>query len=611
VTKPIYILGISGFYHDSAAALIRDGDVVAAVQEERFTRKKGEARFPIQSIRYCLDEAGIGVDALCHVVFHEKPWVHFERLLETHLAYAPRGLFSFLRNMPPMIQSKLWIRKLVQRELDAPDLSVLFCEHHESHMAAAFYPSPFERAAVLTVDGVGEWATTRWGTGRGSDLQVKGEISFPHSLGLLYSAFTQYLGFQVNRGEYKVMGLAPYGEPIYAETILEELVELRDDGSFRLNMKYFSYPYGGRMIHRRMEKLFGTPTRVPETALEKIHLDLAASIQTVCEEILLKIVSHVHKETGEKSLCLGGGVALNCVANGRILRESGFTELWIQPAAGDSGSALGAAWAVWYQYLGIQRTRETDQDDQHGSYLGPSYSNDEIQAFLDAVGARYARLEDQDLPAAIAESVANQEVVGCFRGRMEFGPRALGHRSILADARSETMQRTLNQKIKKRESFRPFAPMILEEEVRSFFEISGPSPYMLLVAPVVPEKRVTLSQEDRALLGLDMRNAARTEIPAVTHVDFSARIQTVHQERQPVLHAVLRAFQAQTGCPLMINTSFNVRGEPIVCTALDAYRCFQATDMDTLYLENFRLLRAEQGAWAAEEWTNEKLGWSP
>ncbi len=591
--KSIYILGLSAYYHDAAAALLKDGVIVAAAQEERFTRKKGDPSFPRNSVAFCLKSQGIGVEDLDHVVYYEKPWVHFERLLETYLSFAPKGVTSFLRAMPAWLKQKLFIRKMIQQALGW-DKTVLFCDHHESHMGAAFYPSPFEESAILTVDGVGEWATASWGKGVGNELEVGGEIHFPHSLGLLYSAVTYYLGFKVNFGEYKVMGLAPYGEPKYVDVIYDKLVDLREDGSFKMNMDYFNYASGLTMTNDRFGDLFGGPRRTPETKLDQRHMDVARSVQQVTEEIMLKMANHAHKMTGSKNLVLAGGVALNCVANGRILREGPFENLWIQPAAGDSGSALGAALVAWHRYLGKPRVAHGESDSQFGSYLGPSFSEEEIRAYLKEKEAPFVELSDEELPAKVASIIGDDKVVGFFHGKMEYGPRALGGRSIIGDARSADMQTTMNLKIKYRESFRPFAPTVLRERVAEYFEHDRESPYMLLVAPVREDRCKEISDEQKKLFGLEKLKVPRSDVPAITHVDYSARIQTVDGAHNRRYYEVLKAFEEQTGCATMINTSFNVRGEPIVCTPDDAYKCFMRTEMDYLVLENFLLEKGAQ-----------------
>ena len=607
------ILGISAFYHDSAAALVRDGDIVAAAQEERFSRKKHDARFPQHAARYCLEAAGVTLSQVDHIVFYDKPLVKFERLLETYLAYAPSGFRSFLASMPVWMKEKLYLKHLLRKELselggmkeDAlPPL--LFTEHHQSHAASAFFPSPYEKAAVMCLDGVGEWATSSVWQGEGNALTPLWEIDFPHSLGLLYSAFTYYTGFKVNSGEYKLMGLAPYGEPKYVDTILEHVLDLKADGSFHLNMDFFNYATGLTMTNDRFHALFGGPPRKPESPLEQRHMDLAQSIQAVTEEVVLRLAKNVHKETGNEYLCLAGGVALNCVANGRILREGPFKGIWIQPAAGDAGGALGAALAIWHQYLGKERKVGGAMDGMKGAYLGPHYSNDEIRAWLDANGAKYQHLEDAQMSERVAEILADENVVGWMQGRMEFGPRALGGRSIIGDPRSVRMQSVMNLKIKYRESFRPFAPSVRYERVSDYFIHQGPSPYMLITAPVQENIRISMSEEEQKLFGIAKLNVPRSSLPAITHVDYSARIQTVHEETNPRYHALLCAFEAKTGCPVLVNTSFNVRGEPIVRTPEDAYRCFMRTEMDYLVLENFLLAKVEQPVQEQDEsWKTE------
>jgi carbamoyltransferase len=593
-----YILGISAYYHDSAACLVRDGEIVAAAQEERFTRKKHDHNFPANAVEFCLRYAGISGSEVDHVAFYDKPLLKFERLLETYMDYAPAGIRSFIKATPLWLREKLWIREQVSRECDYKG-KVLFTEHHESHAASAFFPSPFESAAVLTMDGVGEWATSSYGYGKGNELHLLRELHFPHSLGLLYSAFTYYTGFKVNSGEYKVMGLAPYGEPRYVDKILNDLVDLRDDGSLRLNMKYFNYCQGLTMTNSRFDELFDGPARKPEALLTQRHMDLARSIQEVVEIAMLRMARHVHKETGESNLCLAGGVALNCVGNGRLLREGPFENVWIQPAAGDAGGSLGAALSVWYQYLGNPRNVETvcrgHQDGMNGSYLGPQFTSDDIQDYLDGIGARYQRLNTSELIASVAQVLAEEKVVGWFQGRMEFGPRALGARSIIGDPRSPRMQSQMNLKIKFRESFRPFAPSVLRESVADFFEMDCDSPYMLLVAPVKSELRRAMSADEEALFGIEKLNVPRSTIPAVTHVDYSARVQTVRREENPLYYDLIAAFGRLTGCPVLVNTSFNVRGEPIVCTPEQAYTCFMRTEMDCLVMEDFVILKSEQG----------------
>jgi carbamoyltransferase len=652
------ILGISAYYHDSAAALIRDGEIIAAAQEERFSRKKHDARFPKNAIAYCLKEAKIDLRELDRIVFYDKPLVKFERLLETYLAYAPQGFRSFLAAMPIWLKEKLYLKTMLKRDLAAiancktnklP--SLLFTEHHQSHAASAFFPSPFQKAAVLCLDGVGEWATTSVWLGDGNELTPQWEIDFPHSLGLLYSAFTYYTGFKVNSGEYKLMGLAPYGEPKYVDKILNYLIDLKDDGTFRLNMDYFNYTVGLTMTNKKFDQLFEGPPRQAEGKLTQREMDIAASIQVVTEEVVLRLCRTVKKELDVDYLCLAGGVALNCVANGRILREGIFKDIWIQPAAGDAGGALGAALAIWYQYSEQTRTvsanstansREslksefittnaaveertevltanqavatvaksvahlTCHDQMRGSYLGPRFTDAEILEYLDAVQASYHRLDDAELMPQLAEILEQGNVVGWFQGRMEFGPRALGGRSIVGDPRSAKMQSVMNLKIKYRESFRPFAPSILAERVADYFEIDHSSPYMLLVAPVKASLRIPMTAEQEQLFGIEKLNIPRSEIPAITHVDYSARIQTVHKETNPRYYDLISHFEERSGCSVLVNTSFNVRGEPIVCTPEDAYRCFMRTEMDYLVLENYLLPKSEQIPWKQDDaWKNE------
>jgi carbamoyltransferase len=589
------ILGISAYYHDSAAALVVDGKIVAAAQEERFTRLKHDHAFPSNAISYCLAEAGLRPGDLDYVGFYDKPFLKFERILETYLAFAPGGFRSFLKAMPLWMRQKLHLPREIRRELEGEyRRRIVFTEHHESHAASAFFPSPFEEAAILTLDGVGEWATASFGVGEGNRIELSHELQFPHSLGLLYSAFTYFCGFKVNSGEYKLMGLAPYGTSIYAEEILDKLIDLKEDGSFRLDLSYFNYCQGLTMTSSRFDRLFGGPPRAPETPLTQREMDLAASIQKVTEEIVLRAVRHLHARTGMKNLCLAGGVALNCVGNGRILREGPFERIWIQPAAGDAGGALGTALFIWYQLLGNQRSVR-EPDGQSASLLGPRFSGDEIRAFLDSTGAVYRCFEDERvLDGEIVDLIEEERVVGLLQGRMEFGPRALGCRSIIGDARSRGMQSVMNLKIKFRESFRPFAPIVLRERVSDYFEMEdeGDSPYMLLVADVVEAKRLPVS--DDGAIGLEKLKIIRSEVPAITHVDNSARVQTVDPQRHQRLHRLMRCFEERTGCPVMINTSFNVRGEPIVCTPEHAYHCFMGTDMDVLVLENFLLLKEEQ-----------------
>jgi carbamoyltransferase len=596
------ILGISAYYHDSAACLLRDGQIVAAVQEERFTRKKQDAGFPRQAIQYCLETGGVALSDLRAIVFYDKPLLKFERLLETYLAYAPHGLRSFIAALPVWMKEKLLLKNLLQRELT--NLSVgmkkstlpllLFTEHHESHAASAFYPSPFDRAAVLCMDGVGEWATTSAWLGEGNRLTPLWEMPFPHSLGLLYSAFTYAAGFKVNSGEYKVMGLAPYGQPKYVKAIYEHLIDVKPDGTFRLNMDYFNYCTGLTMTNSRFADLFDGPPRQPETLLTQRDMDLACSIQQVTEDIMVRLAWTLYRETGTANLCLAGGVALNCVGNGKILRNVPLAGLWIQPAAGDAGGAVGAALAGWHQFLDNPRTPRVAMDGMQGGFLGPAFSNHEIEHFLKTIDAPYTRLSDDALLEQIADELAAEKVVGWFQGRMEFGPRALGGRSIIGDARSPRMQSVMNLKIKYRESFRPFAPSVLRERLTDYFDLDTDSPYMLLVAPVQEKRRVAMSEEQKALWGIDLLNVPRSDIPAVTHVDYSARVQTVHAATNPRYYRLLRAFEAKTGCGVVVNTSFNVRGEPIVCTPEDAYRCFMRTEIDVLILENCLLYKADQ-----------------
>jgi len=591
------ILGISAFYHDSAAALVVDGQIVAAAQEERFTRKKHDAGFPALAVDYCLGEAGLSPEQLDYVGFYDKPLLKFERLLETYLSYVPAGFGSFVKAMPLWLKQKLYLPREMNRGLNnAYRKRYIFTEHHESHAASAFFPSPFEEAAILTVDGVGEWATASFGTGEGNRIRLTHELHFPHSLGMLYSAFTYFCGFRVNSGEYKLMGLAPYGEPKYADLILEHLIDLKPDGSFRMDMSYFNYCQGLTMTSGRFHRLFGGPPRKPESQLTEREMDIAASIQQVTEEIMLRMARYVHEETGKQHLCLAGGVALNCVANGRILREGPFDEVWIQPAAGDAGGALGVALFIWHQLLNKPRTCQPF-DSQVGSYLGPNFAQDEIREFLDSVGARYRCIDEEDeLCDHVAELIASEKVIGWMQGRMEFGPRALGARSILGDARSEAMQSLMNLKIKFRESFRPFAPSIVQERVDEYFEMrpGEPSPYMLLVAPVREEKRTRMNGQDANCTGIDKLKLKRSDVPAITHVDYSARVQTVDRARHGRYFKLIEKFAERTGSPVIINTSFNIRGEPIVCSPEHAYRCFMATNMDVLVLENFVLRKEEQ-----------------
>ncbi|HEY2387118.1 MAG TPA: carbamoyltransferase [Candidatus Binatia bacterium] len=588
------ILGLSAFYHDSAACLVRDGEIVAAAQEERFTRKKHDSEFPTNAVAYCLREAGIDMTGVDYVGFYDKPLLKFERILESYLGVAPQGLRSFLTAMPVWLKEKLFTRDQIRRDLGGYEGPVLFSEHHESHAASAFYPSPFPEAAVLTMDGVGEWATSSYGVGRGNALDLLAELHYPHSLGMLYSAFTYYTGFKVNSGEYKVMGLAPYGEPRFVQVIFDKLVQLRPDGSFKLNMAYFDYLRGLTMTSPAFDELFGGPPRAPESELTQREMDLAASIQVVVEEIVLSMARHVRRETGMENLCLAGGVALNCVANGRLLREGPFKRLWIQPASGDAGGALGVALTIHHKVLDNPRRNPSEGDGMHGSYLGPAYPDDEIESFVRSAGAVYERLSRDELLERTARHLADEKVVGWLQGRMEFGPRSLGARSILGDPRSRKMQSVMNLKIKFRESFRPFAPSVLRERVGEWFELDTDSPYMLLVAPVRRERRIAMTADEQQLFGIAKLNVPRSDIPAVTHVDYSARIQTVHRETNPLYHALIERFCQLTGCPVLVNTSFNVRGEPIVCTPRDAYRCFMRTEMDHLVLGSFMLDKSAQ-----------------
>jgi carbamoyltransferase len=592
------ILGVSAFYHDSAAALIENGRIVAAAQEERFSRKKHDPRFPVHAIRYCLSEARIGLEGVDRVVFYDKPFLKFERLVETYLTFAPRGFTSFRMAIPLWLREKLFLKDLLTKELKKLDGNrgwneeLLFSEHHLSHAASAFFPSPFDKAVVLTMDGVGEWATTSAAIGNGNSLEVHKEILFPHSLGFLYSAFTYYTGFKVNSGEYKVMGLAPYGEPKYAGKILEHLIDVKTDGSFRLDLSYFDYCTGLTMTNRKFDDLFGGPPRKPDQLLTSFHMDLAASIQAVTDEIVLRLVRALQAETGIRNLCLAGGVALNCVANGKVLRDGSFKKIYIQPAAGDAGGALGAALVGYHMQLGQER--RVNGDAMRGAYLGPAFSQSDVEARLTACGAQFQVLEDAALIAAGADDLAQGKALGWFQGRMEFGPRALGNRSILGDPRSPTMQKTLNLKVKYRESFRPFAPSVLRARVSDWFDLDGDSPYMLLVADVVKNRRRAMTAEEERLFGIDKLNVPRSDIPAVTHVDYSARIQTVHEDTNPRYYALLFGFERITGCPVLVNTSFNVRGEPIVGTPEDAFRCFMGTDLDVLAVGNCYLRKQDQ-----------------
>jgi carbamoyltransferase len=594
------VLGISAFYHDSAAALIEDGHLVGAAQEERFTRKKHDSGFPEHAVQYCLDAAGLKLADVDYVAFYDKPFLKFERLLETYLAFAPRGFNSFRMAMPLWLKEKLFQKTLLRDEMKKwqPDFDwqkrLLFGEHHQSHAASAFFPSPYEEAAILCMDGVGEWATTSLGWGQGNKLEMLREIHFPHSLGLLYSAFTYYTGFKVNSGEYKVMGLAPYGEPKFKDTILNNIVDLKEDGTFRLDQSYFDYCTGLRMTNDKFADLFGGPRRTPEELLTQKHMDLAASIQAVTEEIVLRLAKSVKKETGAKNICLAGGVALNCVANGKLLREGIFDGIWVQPAAGDAGGAVGAAYAAYHGFLGQSRKLNGHLDGMAGSYLGPEYGDDEIAERLTKAGAKFTRLTREQTIEQTAHALADAKAVGWMQGRMEFGPRSLGARSILGDARSPTMQKTLNLKVKYRESFRPFAPAVLREDLGDYFDIKTDSPYMLMVAPVNENRRRAMTAEEQALFGIDKLNVPRSDIPAVTHVDYSARIQTVHKETNPAFHDLLASFKAKTGCAVVVNTSFNVRGEPIVCTPEDAFRCFMGSEIEVLVIGNCFLRKEDQ-----------------
>jgi carbamoyltransferase len=617
VTKASNILGVSAYYHDSAAALLKDGELVAAAQQERFSRKKHDAAFPADAIRYCLDAENVALTELDRIVFYDKPLIKFERLLETYLSYAPHGFRSFVAAMPVWLKEKLYLKSVLKKELaqlgscrqkELPPL--LFAEHHQSHAASAFFFSPFERAAVLCLDGVGEWATTSTWLGNGASLEPLWEIDFPHSLGLLYSAFTYFTGFKVNSGEYKLMGLAPYGQPKYAELILDKLLDLKEDGTFRLDMQYFNYCTGLTMTNSRFDEIFGGPPRKPESELTQREMDIAASIQIVTEEVVLRLANTLHEETGEKNLCLAGGVALNCVANGRLLREGPYENIWVQPAAGDAGGAAGAAAVVWHDYDGQPRKLNGSggpaADRMHGSYLGPQYAAEQIRAELDAMGAKYKVLDDDALFSESAQLLAEENVIGWFQGRMEFGPRALGGRSIIGDPRSAKMQSVMNLKIKYRESFRPFAPSVLWERVSDYFEQNAPSPYMLIVAPLHEDLRIALTDEQKKLFGIEKLKLKRSELPAITHVDYSARVQTVHKDTNPRYHELLKAFEQHTGCGVLVNTSFNVRGEPIVCTPTDAYRCFMRTEMDYLVVENFFLDKKAQPEWDSDSsWQDE------
>lgn len=602
--KRTNILGISAFYHDSAACLVQDGNVLAAAQEERFTRKKHDFNFPKEAVRYCLKSQGLTISDINYVVFYDKPVLKFERLLETYLTTAPKGFVSYARAMPLWLKEKLWIPDTIKSELEY-DGEILFTEHHQSHAASAFYPSPFQEAAILTIDGVGEWTTNSLGVGKGNEFSIIKDIKFPHSLGLLYSAFTYFTGFKVNSGEYKVMGLAPYGEPKYTQKIYDNLIDLKPDGSFHLNLKYFNYMEGLSMTNEKFGDLFDGPRRQPETPLTQREMDLARSIQEVTEEAMLRQARYIHKETGLNNLCLAGGVALNCVGNGRVLREGPFKNVWIQPAAGDAGGALGGALCAWHGYLKNPRKADGKRDSQKASLLGPEYSRDEIVDALAEQGAVFKEMAYVDLFPRVADLLSQDKVVGWFQGRMEFGPRALGGRSIIGDPRSTAMQSKMNLKIKFRESFRPFAPAVMREHVSDYFEMDSDSPYMLLVAPVRKERRIPMTEEQSKLFGIAKLNVPRSDIPAVTHVDYSARIQTVDKDEHPTFYKLLEAFKKKTGCPVLVNTSFNVRGEPIVCLPKDAYTCFMRTDMDVLVIGNFLMLKEDQPKWReTEDWRN-------
>lgn len=608
-----YILGLSAYYHDSAAALLHNGKIVAAVQQERFTRKKHDADFPAEAIEYCLEEAGIEMTDISHVVFYDKPLVKFERLLETYLSYAPNGLRSFIAAMPVWLKEKLYLKTTLKRELaklgdckqdELPHL--MFAEHHQSHAASAFFFSPYKKAAVLCLDGVGEWATTSAWIGDGNRLKPLWEIDFPHSLGLLYSAFTYFTGFKVNSGEYKLMGLAPYGKPVYVDLILDNLIDVKPDGTYRLDMSYFNYCTGLTMTNNKFAQLFGGPPRTAETELTQREMDLAASIQKVTEIVVMRLATTLQKETGADYLCLAGGVALNCVSNGILLRDGPFQDIWIQPAAGDAGGALGAASVIWHHYKDGPRTVDNTTDLMTGAYLGPRLTHERIKKDLDAYDAVYRQLSDDELFPRVAEILANENVVGMSQGRMEFGPRALGGRSIIGDARSPKMQSVMNLKIKYRESFRPFAPAVLAERVSDYFIHDRPSPYMLMVADVVENQRIAMTESEQNLFGIDKLNVPRSKLPAITHVDYSARLQTVHKETNPYFHRILSEFERKTDCGVLVNTSFNVRGEPIVMSADDAYRCFMRTEMDYLIIENFLLSKADQPKWeGSDAWQDE------
>ena len=589
----MYVLGISAFYHDSAACILKNGEIIAAAQEERFTRKKHDQSFPFNAIKYCLKEAKIPASDIDIVAYYDKPFLKFERILETYLSYAPKGISSFLKAMPLWIKKKLWIKTIIQDEIGFKG-ELLFPEHHASHAASAFYASPFQNAAFLTMDGVGEWATTSYGIGKKNKIKVLADIKFPNSIGLLYSAFTYYTGFRVNSGEYKVMGLAPYGKPKYKDLIYDNLIDVKQDGSFKMNMSFFDYNVGLTMTNRKFNDLFGGPPRKPETELTQKEMDLARSVQEVTEEIVLKIASHVKNVTDQKYLCLAGGVALNCVANGRLLRAGIYKDIFIQPAAGDAGGALGCAYIAWYQHLDNERIADGKSDFMKGAYLGPEYSNEKIKTYLNDNNYKYEKLTDKELPEKIADLINEQNVIGWFQGKMEFGPRALGSRTIIGDARSKETQRIINLKIKFRESFRPFAPSILEENISEYFDIDRPSPYMLLVADVNKKIQLPMTEEQKSFFGLKKLNIARSKVPAITHIDYSARIQSVSKDTNKRYYEMLKIFNEKYGCPIVVNTSFNVRGEPIVCTPIDAYNCFLRTEMDYLLLNNYLLSKKEQ-----------------
>jgi carbamoyltransferase len=587
------ILGISAFYHDSAACLVQDGNIISAAQEERFTRKKHDSAFPVNAIKFCLQHGNLTIKDIDIVAYYDKPFLTFERILETYLSFAPVGIKSFVKALPLWIKKKLWMKEVIRKELEYEG-KIIFPEHHESHAASAFFPSPFQEAAFLTMDGVGEWSTASYGTGKDNKIDIIAEIKFPHSLGLLYSAFTYYTGFKVNSGEYKLMGLAPYGKPVFKNLIMDKIIDLKEDGSFRMNMDYFNYCVGLTMTNDKFHKLFGGPPRKPEAKLDQRHMDVARSIQEATEEVVLRISRNIHKETGMNKLCLAGGVALNCVANGKLLREGIYDDVWIQPASGDAGAALGAAQFVWYQYLENKRKTNGKQDSQYGSYLGPRFTNSYISEYLERNKIPFLKINEKDIPDKIADLIADEKVIGWFYGRMEFGPRALGARSIIGDARSPKMQETMNLKIKFRESFRPFAPSVLRERVADYFDIDRASPYMLLVAPLKKDIQREMSEEEQKLFGLDKLHVIRSTVPAITHIDYSARIQTVDGEHNELFYRMIKKFDEKYSCPVIINTSFNVRGEPIVCTPEDAYLCFMRTNMDYLLLENYLLEKKEQ-----------------